>query len=60
MTYRPIKSGSKDRIMEKYLNDEVMLKTFPNIKFTLQDGSILLVKDILTDIKSYYIKVFDV
>ena len=46
--------------VDKVFSDEKMLKTFPNIKFTLQDGSILLVKDILTDIKSYYIKVFDV
>lgn len=46
--------------VDKVFSDEKMLKTFPNIKFTLQDGSILLVKDILTDIKPYYIKVFDV
>ena len=47
-------------IVDKVFSDEKMIKTFPNIKFTLQDGSILLVKDILTDIKPYYIKVFDV
>ena len=47
-------------IVDKVFSDEKMLKTFPNIKFTLHDGSILLVKDILTDIKPYYIKVFDV
>ena len=46
--------------VDKVFSDEKMLKTFPNIKFTLQDGSILLVKDILTDIRPYYIKVFDV
>ena len=46
--------------VDKVFSDEKMLKTFPNIKFTLQDGSILLVKDILSDIKPYYIKVFDV
>ena len=46
--------------VDKVFSDEKMLKTFPNIKFTLHDGSILLVKDILTDIKPYYIKVFDV
>lgn len=46
--------------VDKVFSDEKMLRTFPNIKFTLQDGSILLVKDILTDIKPYYIKVFDV
>ena len=46
--------------VDKVFSDEKMLRTFPNIKFTLQDGSILLVKDILTDIKPYYVKVFDV
>lgn len=48
------------KFVDKVFSDEKMLKTFPNIKFTLHDGSILLVKDILTDIKPYYIKVFDV
>ena len=44
--------------VDKYFSDEKMLKTFPNVKFTLKDGSILWIKDILTDIQSYYIKVF--
>lgn len=44
--------------VDKYFSDEKMLKTFPNVKFTLKDGSILWIKDILTDIRSYYIKVF--
>lgn len=46
--------------VDKVFSDEKMLKTFPNIKFTLQDGSILWIKDVLTDIKPYYIKVFNV
>ena len=46
--------------VDKLFSDEKMLKTFPNIKFTLQDGSILWIKDVLTDIKPYYIKVFNV
>ena len=44
--------------VDKVFSDEKMLKTYPNIKFTLQDGSILWIKDILTDIKPYYIKLF--
>lgn len=44
--------------VDKYFSDEKMLKTFPNVKFTLKDGSILLIKDILTYIKPYYIKIF--
>ena len=50
--------GLKD-FVDKVFSDEKMIRTFPNIKFTLQDGSILWVKDILTDIKPYYIKLFD-
>ena len=44
--------------VDKCFSDEIMLKTFPNIKFTLQNGDILWVKDILIDIKPYYIKIF--
>ena len=44
--------------VDKFFSDEKMLKTFPNVKFTLKDGSILLIKDVLTDIKPYYIKIF--
>ena len=46
--------------VDKVFSDEKMLKTFPNIKFTLQDGSILLIRDILTEVKPYYFKVFDI
>ena len=42
----------------KYFSDEKMLKTFPNIKLTGKDGNIIFVKDILSDIQPYYIKVF--
>ena len=44
--------------VDKYFSDEKMLKTFPNVKFTLKDGSILWIKDVLTDIQPYYIRVF--
>ncbi len=43
---------------DKVFSDEKMLKTFPNLKLTLKDGSILWVKDVLTDIKPYYFKIF--
>lgn len=45
--------------VDKFFSDRKMLKTFPNLKFTLKDGNILWVKDVLEDIKPYYIKVFD-
>lgn len=46
------------KIVDKFFSDKKMLKTFPNLKFTLKNGNILLVQDILVDIKPYYIKVF--
>lgn len=42
----------------KHFSDKKMLKTYPNIKLTGKDGKIIWVKDILTDIQPYYIKVF--
>lgn len=42
----------------KYFSDEKMLKTYPNIKLTGKDGNIIFVKDILSDIQPYYIRVF--
>lgn len=42
----------------KHFSDEKMLKTYPNIKLTGKDGNIVFVKDILTDIQPYYVRVF--
>lgn len=42
----------------KHFSDEKMLKTYPNIKLTGKDGNIILVKDILSDIQPYYIRIF--
>lgn len=44
--------------VDKYCNDEKMLKTFPNLKLTDENGNIILIRDILTDIQPYYFKVF--
>lgn len=46
------------KIVDTFFNDEKMLKTFPNLKLTLENGKIILVRDILKDIKPYYIRVF--
>lgn len=45
-------------IVDKYFSDETMLMTFPNIKLTLKDGNVVLVRSILKDIKPYYIRLF--
>lgn len=42
----------------KHFSDEKMLKTYPNIKLTGKDGNIIFVKDILTEIQPYYVRVF--
>lgn len=49
--------GLRD-LVDTFFSDKKMLKTFPNLKLTLKDGNILLVSDVLIDIKPYYIKVF--
>ena len=49
--------GMKE-FVDKVFSDKKMLKTFPNLKLTLKDGSILLVKDVLIDLKPYYFKIF--
>ena len=51
------KPGVKE-FMEKYLSDEKMLKTFPNLKVTDINGNIVLVKDVFPDIQPYYVKLF--
>ena len=42
----------------KYFSDEKMMKTFPNIKLTGEDGKVIWICDILTDIQPYYIRIF--
>lgn len=42
----------------KYFSDEKMMKTFPNIKLTGEDGNVIWICDILTDIQPYYIRIF--
>ena len=45
-------------IIDTFFSDEIMLKTFPNLKVTGKDGQIILVRDVLTDIQPYYFRVF--
>jgi uncharacterized membrane protein len=46
-------------LSDNVFTDEKVLKTFPNIKFEDANGEIIWVKDILTDIQPYYIKISD-
>lgn len=45
------------KLSNTIFTDEKMLRTFPNIKYKENDGNIIWVKDILTDIKPYYYKI---
>lgn len=45
-------------IVDKFFSDKIMIKAFPNIKIMKNDGSIIWIKDILKDIKPYYIEIF--
>ena len=50
-----------NKVIQKLSNtmfsDEKILRTFPNIKYKDDDGNIIWVKDILTDIQPYYFKI---
>ncbi len=44
--------------IDKYINDEKMLKTFPNLKVTDVNGNIVLIRDLYPQIQPYYVKLF--
>lgn len=47
----------KVKIINKYLNNEKMLITFPRVTIEDINGKIIMVKDLYPDIKTYYVKV---
>ena len=46
------------KVVDKYWNDKVMLKTFPNLKVMAKDGTMIYVSDVLKDIQPYYVRIF--
>lgn len=46
------------QFVDTHFSNEKMLKTFPNIKVTQKDGTVVWICDILTDIQPYYFRVF--
>lgn len=55
--YELINSNEKfTAIINKFWNDEKMVMTYPNLTITLNDGSIVKVREYLPEIKSYYYK----
>lgn len=57
--YEKNNNDNVKKLKNKYFSNEKILKTFPNLKLTLKDGEIIFIKDLLSDIKPYYIKFFD-
>lgn len=45
-------------LVDKIFSNKEKLKTFPNLKITNKDGNVVLIRDILSDINPYYLKVF--
>ena len=45
-------------LADKVFSNKLMLRTFPNLKITNKDGNIVLIRDVLSDIKPYYLKIF--
>lgn len=52
------KNQNVKKVVDKYFNDNIMLKTFPNLKVTGKNGEIIYVSDVLKDITPYYIRLF--
>lgn len=46
------------KFINKYWNDEKMLKTFPNIKLEDKDGNMVYIDSLLPEIQTYYYKFF--
>ena len=44
--------------VDKYWNDEKMLRTFPNLKLTDKNGNIVYISEILKHIQPYYLKIY--
>ena len=45
--------------VDKYLNDEVILRTFPNLRVLDKDGNMIYIDSVIKTIKPYYIKLYD-
>ena len=43
----------------KYFSDEKMMKTFPNIKLTGENGNVIWICDILKHIQPYHVRIFN-
>lgn len=47
-------------VADNIFSDEKMVRTFPNLRIMLEDGTLIYTRDLYPDIQPYYFKVFDV
>lgn len=47
------------KVVDTLWSDEVMVKTFPNLRVTTKSGAVIYVSNLYKDIKPYYVKVFE-
>jgi len=45
--------------IDKYLNDEKILKTFPNLRVLDKDGNMIYIDSVIKTIQPYYIKIYE-
>ena len=50
------KSEFRTKLRNTFFSNEKMIKTYPNLKVEQVDGSIIYFKDLLPEIKPYFIK----
>lgn len=53
------KNDTIRNIVNTIWSDNVMVKTFPNLRVTTKNGAVIYVSNLYKDIKPYYIKVFE-
>lgn len=47
-------------VADNIFSNEKMVRTFPNLRIMLEDGTLIYTRDLYPDIQPYYFKVFDV
>ena len=52
-------SNFRKKLLNTIFRNEVMIKTYPNLKVEQIDGTMVYFKDLLPDIKSYYFRFQD-
>ena len=50
---------NKANFINKFFSDEIMIKTFPNLKIKDIDGNMLYLDQYVGDIQPYYFRIFE-